>query len=131
VDARRCLELLLPYNSVAAQYELNMLEVLLRLPEFGVNLLPAELRGLPDKSVVLKRVLTHRVVPSPGDATGDKRGQRRGGRARQVLPWQRLGDVLELAAALGMRSEAEQHEVRQCLGGGWERGVGGGDSMSG
>jgi hypothetical protein len=116
-DARRCLELLLPYNSTAAQYELDMLEVLLRLPEFGVSLLPAELRGLPDKSVVLKRVLTHRVVPSLGDGASDTRQgggrQRRGGRPRQVLPWQRLGDVLELAAALGMRSEEEQHEVRQ------------------
>lgn len=74
-----------------AREELNSISVLRRLPEFGVHLLPAELRAMSDRSLVLRRVMESR-----GDS---------------VAPYKRLGDVLELARLLGKGGKEQQMQV--------------------
>lgn len=101
--ARAAYALALSHCQAAAEQRASV-AVLRRLPEFGVSLLPAQLTQLPDKRVLLHRVLLGRH--SGGSAGG----------GAAVLPWRRLGDVLELAALLGMDSEAEQQEVSGCMG---------------
>jgi hypothetical protein len=106
-----CLCCCWPANSQAATAERDSVAVLRRLPEFGVSLLPAQLTSLPDKHQLLQRILfgRHTYAAAAAAAASGSSGGRAGS---SVAPWRRLGDVLELAALLGLGSEDEQNEVR-------------------
>lgn len=94
--------------------------VLRRLPEFGVSLLPAQLTSLPDKHLLLQRILfgRHTYAAAAAAAASGGSGGSDGWAGSSVVPWRRLGDVLELAALLGLGSEDEQNEVS--TGGRWQ-----------
>jgi hypothetical protein len=92
----------------AAAAQRGSVAVLRRLPEFGVSLLPTQLTSLPDKHQLLQRILFGRHTYTAAAAAAASGGWA----GSSVAPWRRLGDVLELAALLGLGIEDEQHEVR-------------------
>lgn len=94
----------------AAAAQADSVAVLRRLPEFGVSLLPAQLTSLPDKHLLLQRILFGRHTYAAAAAAAASGGSD-GSAGSSVAPWRRLGDVLELAALLGLGSEDEQNEV--------------------
>lgn len=97
----------------AAAAQADSVAVLRRLPEFGVSLLPAQLTSLPDKHLLLQRILfgRHTYAAAAAAAASGSSGGSDGWAGSSVAPWRRLGDVLELAALLGLGSEDEQNEV--------------------
>lgn len=52
-----------PLSTQAARRELDTIDVLLRLPAFGISLLPAQLAQMPDRSQVLRLIMEARVQP--------------------------------------------------------------------
>lgn len=82
--------------------------------------MPAQLTSLPDKHLLLQRILFGRHTYTAAAAAAAS-GSSGGWAGSSVAPWRRLGDVLELAALLGLGSENEQNEVRLfCACGGGE-----------
>ncbi len=108
-QAVACLELL-PGSKVARR-ELDGIAALRRLPEFGVSMLPAQLRDLPDRRQLLRTVMTGRGgrVSSAGD--GSAAAAPAAGGSSGVAPWRRLSDVLEVAALLGLDGRDTEMEV--------------------
>ncbi len=80
-----------------AQADLEMISALRRLPEFGVSLPPAQLLDLQTED---RRGLLHALLTAG-----------RGPSKHADAPWQRLGDVLEMAALLGLGGRETEVEV--------------------
>jgi hypothetical protein len=103
-----------PRTPQVAAAQRDTVAVLRRLPEFGVCLLPAQLTSLPDKHQLLQRILFGRHIYAAAAAAAAS-GSSAGRAGSSVAPWRRLGDVLELAALLGLGSEEEQNEVSMAM----------------
>ena len=115
-DAAACLELL--PGSAVARRELDAIAALRRLPEFGVTLLPAQLRDTTDRRELLRAIMAGRVGASAASAAGGADDSSAPGSLAgavpppSVKPWRRLSDVLEIAELLGLGGRDTELEAR-------------------